>query len=269
MSSALSTLVSFLTRPLILVYPSETVSTVRLILEANLSPLFTTSVPFTFVFSASATPPAPFFTACLLSGVSWSEWTKVFEVQDLHFFVSKESITVAINPSGTPSLSIWAQDIDESTAVPCISKQRLSSRLLDTTRSIKIPSLPACLDPVIEIDSDSDSDSESNASFTFSSSTESLTSMSSVSSSPVMKSSRPLLSSTPPPAPPRYLSRSQRRLTHVAVDDAKKDVTKYMYKGGSTGVMTGGVMLGASVPAPTRRKKSLLLGPDSGNWRRV
>ncbi|KAJ3799750.1 hypothetical protein GGU11DRAFT_776012 [Lentinula aff. detonsa] len=89
----------------------------------------------------------------------------------------------------------------------------------------------------------------------------------------------------------RLLSRSQRRLARIAVDKTKTSVCQYTYQGGQTGVMTGGVMLGKPTlksstlakPAPTdvpstrgpfrrstrKRSETVILGPDTPNWRRI
>jgi len=108
----------------------------------------------------------------------------------------------------------------------------------------------------------------------------------------------------------RHPTPTQRKPTTAspkpAVNKAKSDVTKYMYQGGQTGVITGGVMLGAAASGASKakvnvasapqsqsqpraktnvrgngktapsafqkgqsqRKEKIILGPDSSDWRR-
>ncbi|KAJ3806712.1 hypothetical protein F5876DRAFT_80412 [Lentinula aff. lateritia] len=46
---------------------------------------------------------------------------------------------------------------------------------------------------------------------------------------------------------PSYLSRSQRRLARTVINPSCHDVQNYLYEGGQTGVVSGGVMLGPQV----------------------
>ncbi|PPQ84976.1 hypothetical protein CVT25_010529 [Psilocybe cyanescens] len=50
---------------------------------------------------------------------------------------------------------------------------------------------------------------------------------------------------------PAFVPR-QKRAPQVFVDNKKKDVTKYLYQGGVSTVLTGGVMLGAAAAAPAK-----------------
>ncbi|KAJ7594870.1 hypothetical protein C8J56DRAFT_450809 [Mycena floridula] len=244
-SPALTNLVAFLTRPLLLSYPRTTVLKAQLVLEAGFMSLFPAHQPFKFVFSTQTATPSPFVAACQLSGISWAKWVGLFGGQDIHFFVSERSIKIAINEDGTPSLNIWQA---ESTAV---SRLRQTVESAQSRRSSPAPD---------DEESDSDSDTDSTTSSLFSSA-ESMTSVSSTSSSIkpsiLMKQSCPV---------PRYQPPNQRRLAQQA---SKKPVTNYMYQGGSTGVVTGGVMLsGAKItsPGPKPRTRPALSSSDS--WRR-
>ena len=55
--------------------------------------------------------------------------------------------------------------------------------------------------------------------------------------------------------------------TRVFVDNDKKDITKYLYQGGVSTVLTGGVMLGGSAVAKTRATKST--NSSLNSWRRT
>ncbi|KAJ3833361.1 hypothetical protein EV361DRAFT_302003 [Lentinula raphanica] len=225
------------------------------------------------------------------------------------------------DPIQIPAISKTAQGID----LPLLWKRRNVPR--NTTASleahpISLPTLFPLSSSTMDVDessSDADSDSESINSSCFSevSSAESMTSVSSSSSPITPASDLPYVASAvikkssvyiPPhkltatssavdsdsesiPSH-RLLSRSQRRLARVTVDKSKKSVCQYIYQGGQTGVMTGGVMLGksslktshAGKPAPTgtssglrttnrkdtrKRSGTVLLGPESPNWRRI
>ncbi|KAF5344359.1 hypothetical protein D9758_013257 [Tetrapyrgos nigripes] len=134
-----------------------------------------------------------------------------------------------------------------------------------------------------ESDADGDSDTESTTSSTFSSRSDGVSSVSSVSSSPVdvkpeVKAcsnafGTPFLQAKVPTSVSVFGTRTQRRRdwaspiaanasakaaapaalkakpSPVMINKSKIDVTKYTYQGGQTGVMTGGVMLGGAKPA--------------------
>ncbi|KAF5344360.1 hypothetical protein D9758_013256 [Tetrapyrgos nigripes] len=143
-----------------------------------------------------------------------------------------------------------------------------------------------------ESDADGDSDTESTTSSTFSSRSDGVSSVSSVSSSPVDVKPEvrtcsnafgtPFLQAKVPTSVSVSGTRTQRRRdwaspitaattaspkaaapaalkanpSPVMINKSKIDVTKYTYQGGQTGVMTGGVMLGGA--------KAATRGPASG-----
>lgn len=84
--------------------------------------------------------------------------------------------------------------------------------------------------------------------------TESITSASSTSSD-FLSSTKPRNTTFVPPP------------TRVFVDNDKKDVTKYLYQGGVSTVLTGGVMLGGSAAAKT--KPTNKISPSVNSWRRA
>ena len=57
--------------------------------------------------------------------------------------------------------------------------------------------------------------------------------------------------------------------TRVFVDNEKKDVTKYLYQGGVSTVLTGGVMLGGSATAKNSGAKSTNKISSANPWRRT
>ena len=90
--------------------------------------------------------------------------------------------------------------------------------------------------------------------------TESMTSASSVSSS-----TSDFLSSTKPQDTTPFVPRP----TGVFINHEKKDVTKYLYQGGVSTVLTGGVMLGGSAAAKNRGAKATNKSSSSNSWRRI
>ena len=269
-SPAFSSLAMFLTRPLVLHYPLTAVLNAQLVLEANLSRV---TLPFTFTLSAELSAPQPFAD----TGIPWTQWATIFGDQPLHFSVTEQCVKLSIGQ--LPFFVLWAQSVEESSYVPFISKSKRTAsdvqapRIFSAVKSIKMPSL-SCIDSPVDLDSDTESDSASS-SFSFSSSSsDSMTSVSSRSSSPSSKDSTPLPPSKDSvalpysvPITPRYLPRKQ---PHAVINRTKSDPTRYLYKGGSTNVMTGGVMLGKATPAKADkpRRKTVLLGPESHDWRR-
>ena len=88
--------------------------------------------------------------------------------------------------------------------------------------------------------------------------TESMTSASSTSSD-FLSSTKPRNTTTFVPPP-----------TRVFVDNDKKDVTKYLYQGGVSTVLTGGVMLGGSATAKNPgAKPTNKIPPSANSWRRT
>ncbi|KIM34868.1 hypothetical protein M413DRAFT_434939 [Hebeloma cylindrosporum] len=122
--------------------------------------------------------------------------------------------------------------------------------------------------------------------FSFSDDDESVTSASSISSFDFLDSTKPSITITKPvntfnKNAPAFAPRAPR----VFIDNTKKDVTKYLYQGGISTVLTGGVMLGggatngakaakskaAEVPkyrAPVGGKKFTAATQNATSWRR-
>ena len=93
--------------------------------------------------------------------------------------------------------------------------------------------------------------------------TESMTSASSTSSSK---------SNSPSSTKPRHTATFVPRPARVFIDNDKKNVTKYLYQGGVSTVLTGGVMLGGSASAKNQATKSQSTNKNSSSassWRRT
>ena len=124
-------------------------------------------------------------------------------------------------------------------------------------------SSPEVISPATSRPSSRSSTSSSSMSFF---DTESMTSESSISSDDFLSSTKPGNTTSFVPTPSR-----------VFVDNEKKDVTKYLYQGGVSTVLTGGVMLGGS--SATASNKNLGAKPtttttnkissSANSWRRI
>ncbi|KDR71907.1 hypothetical protein GALMADRAFT_253691 [Galerina marginata CBS 339.88] len=127
--------------------------------------------------------------------------------------------------------------------------------------SVKIPTsfMPSFPSPLSspEPTSSPDSSRPSSRSSTFStysfSSDESATSASSISSFDFLASTKPSTFNRHAPA---FVPR-QFPAARVFIDDTKKEVTKYLYQGGVSTVLTGGVMLGGGL-TPTKAKANAI-----------
>lgn len=65
---------------------------------------------------------------------------------------------------------------------------------------------------------------------------------------------------------PKTLAREEDESSHVVVDTNKKDKVKYLYQGGYTAVVTGGVMLGSGTPSVSKKADGLKNRPLA-SWR--
>lgn len=196
-----------------------------------------------------AHPPRPIYDACLVTGLPWAQWILLLGNQPIHLTITPLHVYAHIS---TRRVALWDADTDLCPSnIPSIARQRPLAKPKPCVRArlpILIPTLLDLSSCEVDADMDCDSDTESTASSScFSSaSDESMTSVSS------KGSSKPR--STP------YLPRQ--------TPTTKRAIATYLYKGGSTVVATGGVMLG---PHATTKKSSprVLLGPDNNDsWRR-
>ncbi|KAK0461833.1 uncharacterized protein EV420DRAFT_132497 [Desarmillaria tabescens] len=240
--NAISSVVSFLTDALIPFCSPITVQKIRFQLMTSLRSVQSLSlIPYVH-------PPRPIYNACLITGLPWAQWMLLLGNQPIHITITPLHVYAHVS---TRMITLWQADADLSpTNIPSVARQRPLAKPKPCVRARLPICVPTLLDlslPEAEADMDCDSDAESTASSScFSSaSDESMTSVSSKGSSK---------------------SRSKPYLPRQA-PIPKRVVTTYLYNGGSTGVATGGVMLG---PRATTKKPSprVLLGPDDDDsWR--
>ncbi|KAJ7465919.1 hypothetical protein FB451DRAFT_1561238 [Mycena latifolia] len=271
-STAIPHVIAFLTRPLLASFPAATVTSAQLILTASFA-----SAPAMATFTlTSAAPPAPILAASLGACVPWAAWFAALagnSTDTVLLFYGPGYVKVRVGDA--PVKDVWSEEregsvvrisrvkavaplLQESTGAR-LRAMLLSARVRNMRREqqaleIRLPSLlPAsctslCSD-TSDSDCDSDCESDSDRSTTSSSSTFSSASAESLTSA---ASSAP---ATPPKAACVALPASNPRGMKTAsprtkpapgpTNLAKKDLTAYLYQGGVTRVMSGGVMLGA------------------------
>ncbi|KAJ7627829.1 hypothetical protein DFH06DRAFT_1480828 [Mycena polygramma] len=271
MSSAIAHVVSFLTRPLAASFPPAAVSSAQLILTASLATLQSA----TFVLNATSTPPAPLFAASIGAVIPWASWLAALGSDDILLFYGPGFVKVRLGSAAVTD--VWSEE-SQGSIVPISRVQAgpsplfqqntgarlramlLSARVRSMRREqaaaepIRIPSLlsSACdaSDSDSESDYASDSDSVSSTSSKFTSySIDSLTSAGSPPTTPAKAApvALPAVAAYRPPfrrAKTATKPAPARTASPAPVDRSKKDTTAYVYQGGVTRVMTGGVMLG-------------------------
>ncbi|KAF7341141.1 hypothetical protein MVEN_01848800 [Mycena venus] len=283
MSSAIAHVVAFLTRPLLSAFPTVAVSSAQLILTASLA-----SVPSaTYTLNATSTP-APLLAASIGAGIPWSSWLSALGSDEILLFYGPGYVKVRLGDAAVTD--VWSEE-HQGSVVPISRVQaqvkvgpspllqqntgaRLRAMLLSArvrsmrrhqaaAEPIRVPSLP--FSPTSDSDSsDSDSDSDycesdsaSSTSSKFTSySNDSLTSAGSPPATPAKSApvALPAVGAYRPPfARAKVAAKPTAPRVAVPMDRSKKDTTAYLYQGGVTRVMTGGVMLGPRHVVPSTR----------------
>ena len=259
--AAISAMISFLTDGLIPSLHPLILHSLRLHLYAYLPMHFTTCTTLRLPFDLPTTI-APH-----------SVWLTALGTSDIMIVISPSSAR-AIFPHGR-EVTLWQadeeEDLKEGGVLPSIARRVTEEKDTPAPQAIRVPTLR----PVSPDSSSSSCSSSCDESEDGYSSEDSMTSVSSVYSvSPAAVETKPL----PTPKPAVYRPRSIPKTTP----------TTYLYQGGKTNVVTGGVMLGGGNKMPSRdkpftpkekpytpptttawRAKRVLLGPESNdNWRR-
>ncbi|KAJ6539840.1 hypothetical protein DFH09DRAFT_1368661 [Mycena vulgaris] len=276
-SSAIPHVIAFLTRPLIAAFAPDAVASAQLILNASLA-----SLPnATFTLTSTTTPPPAIFAASIGAGIPWAAWLNALGGGcDVLLFYGPGYVKVRVGDAQVTD--VWSEatqgsvvPISQIKSVPLLQQSTgarlramlLSARVRSMRRAQQAGELSS---PTSGSDSDaddsasgSDSESDSDCSTTSSKftaySTDSLTS---AASSPPTTPPKATFTALPtvPTAPalyraprptaraplPKSTSRAPKptRAAPAPIDKSKKDLTAYLYQGGVTRVMTGGVMLG-------------------------
>ncbi|KAJ7734081.1 hypothetical protein B0H16DRAFT_1578221 [Mycena metata] len=264
--SAITQLVSFLTRPLMRSHTPATIIPLQNCLQTALS----ASPESTLLLSASCPPPTPIQRACLLTGVRWADWIRLLsEGLDVEVFISEASLAVKVGtlPRRTLFNASVAAPIKSTalalmltpSAMPFASRLRAAAALTCTrTRrgaALHPTRIPTLLSSSWEDDADaSESESDSDSDSDYASDCASESSFTSASSATSVSSSATPSPRTMPTSP-----------WFRSVPAPKADLAQYKYAGGITRVMSGGVMLGRTstvTPALQSRKAA-------ASWRKT
>ncbi|KAJ7032587.1 hypothetical protein C8F04DRAFT_1235345 [Mycena alexandri] len=249
--SAITQLVSFLTRPLMRSHTPATIVS----LQRCLQTAFSTS-PESFLFlSASCPPPTAIQRACLLTNVRWADWIRLLSGGiDVQLFITEASLAVKVGKM--PRRTLWftasvAAPIKSTalalmlvpSAMPFASRLRAAATLTCTRvrrgAALNPTRIPTLLSSSWEDDADSECDSESDSD----------------SGSDVSDSDSSFTSASSATSISTFSSWSSLRCAPVVACNAKTDLAQYNYEGGVTRVMSGGVMLGA---APKVRQSTVV-----------
>jgi len=222
----------FLTRPLALsgTHTTASIQNLQLFLHTTLLTTLalsgfstTPEASVKLVFAPNAPPPIPIHLACLASGIAWPDWFRALSGSAFMLVIEFTMVYVVRTDNGNVGV-IWAAD-------------------------------PSALSKTVEDEiHDSDSESVSNSASSRPSSrgshysTFSFSSHSSASSKTSYSSAQSkgqTVSSNHPPAAPK----SPPKKTISTPPPAATSTTKYLYQGGVSTVLTGGVMLGSSSAA--------------------
>ncbi|KAJ7260649.1 hypothetical protein C8J57DRAFT_1720007 [Mycena rebaudengoi] len=252
-SPAINRLVSFITRPLMSLHTAATMVSLQICLYAALSAIPT---PSSLLLSAQSLPPPQIQTACIATGIHWSDWFHLLSNgKDVELYISASALAVQIGDG--PRMALWtAPAVNACATIPLLKAKSPALKPAGTAFAASLRATLASARArraalISPSDSDSDSsDSESDSDVSDSGS--SFTSHSSTTSVSSLESDVPC--------------------TPIA-DRTKVNV--YMYQGGVTQVMSGGVMLGGA-PRPTQtvctpacRPRTLRSPVSANNWRKT
>ncbi|TRM66899.1 hypothetical protein BD626DRAFT_484136 [Schizophyllum amplum] len=299
--AAISQALTFLTTPLLMVYPATTVLKLQLVLQGNIMTHFMPSVSLTKRGAANAgcpydirmllapnqIPPTPVLAACLAMGVDWPTWAALLGGEALELIITEDCF--ALRVAGQLHI-VWQASVGIAQHT-----RRQPAAAEATTADIQVPALAissAADVDAMEMDCDTMELSISRPSSR--SSTSSHASLSSFASSghesATTAGSAAACSDDEdmPYSPPKDASRRRTRSPSMECDDEpyrpaprraiidnSRTPLAYKYQGGETSVLTGGVMLGrpklftsspkpaAAAPKPTSRTKPA----SDGAWR--
>ncbi|KAH8817627.1 hypothetical protein DL96DRAFT_392560 [Flagelloscypha sp. PMI_526] len=302
--AAITQAINLLTTPLLTTHSVQAIAPLRALLQANLVVILpiTGEIHLNFKLSPYTLPPKPILASCVASGITWAEWSRALGGKPVEVLITNTGVRMTTTVQGRP-VTVFRNAEDAitnpvnvmpatTTNDPFISKVRpdvaiarrliarpTTDRATTATPPLRIPTsglrMPAptsklsqSFSPFDDSDSDSDSDisrpSSRLSTFSFESSSDggsSMTSASSFSSSPVSTKAKSTAFS--------------KVIAPPVINRAHQANMNYLYEGGSTRVMTGGVMLGGAPAAASSNtiKKPIAVatarkGSEAGSWRR-
>ncbi|KAF8344410.1 serine-rich protein [Amanita rubescens] len=308
---SLTEVIAFLTRPLVVFYTPSEIAALEVVLKTTLTAAyFASREPHLFLMlSPESQPPRPILAACIAACVRWADWIVVLGGKELDILVEpsraviryggqdgtiktiwqessvyRPQLRVQVPPSihERPSGSFLRATVDS--AVSRAQGRTKAQELLASNDKEETDEIFALLSNVtgitptptfeqFQIDNpssgsspDSSRPSSRSSNFSFFSLASSTDSMTSCSSTFTRSGDVP---------EPEDADESQ-----VHIDKSKKTVQKYLYQGGISTVLTGGVMLGSAkkgtrderpasgkpLASPFGRQRGTT---SNGNWRRL
>jgi len=157
-SVAVAHAIAYLTRPLILSQSATTIIKLQLILEANLTALFTPSwVPKEplrgsgrrcLTLSPNCLPPRVVYAACLAAGIQWFDWIALLGGREFDFFVDPGRIAVRYGKGGK-LLTIWSDEPTHATnaeSTSMVNEEAIQAQLRDQAAARAKVQISACLE---------------------------------------------------------------------------------------------------------------------------
>ncbi|KJA15382.1 hypothetical protein HYPSUDRAFT_149207 [Hypholoma sublateritium FD-334 SS-4] len=262
----------FLTRPLILAVAPVHVAALQVVLRSTLHAACS-SAPLVLPFTPNRLPPRPVYAAAIGAGVSWADWMALLAPREFALVITPSAVRAEYAGLHPHTVLVWADRTPAPAPAPItklapavrpasveeqVPISKLGRRLQATTRTLA----QQLLDATHDADADELftrlsrshagilSPSPTRAAFTFPPAPAAPRPVFGAFSSPLSarapRTPSPATSSRPSSRSSIFSAGAESLSALVVVDASKKEVTKYLYQGGVSTVLTGGVMLGAA-----------------------
>ncbi|KAL1731511.1 hypothetical protein EV714DRAFT_235997 [Schizophyllum commune] len=274
--TALTHALTFLTTPLLMVYPATTVLKLQLILQGNIlshympafsltKPSKTTACPYDIrlLLAPNQLPPTPILAACIAMGIDWPTWATLLGGEALEIIITEDCF--AFRAAGKLTI-VWQASVGIAKRHTVAARKAVGATA--KPNDIQMPTVTAISSAAdvdaMEMDVDTMAVSISRPS-SRSSTTSSHASLSSFASSGNESATSagsepaPCMSDEDMPYSPPKVAARHRSPSVAAMDvedqpyrpaprrvvvDKTRQPQAYKYQGGETTVLTGGVMLG-------------------------
>ncbi|KAL1660093.1 hypothetical protein GGF50DRAFT_91523 [Schizophyllum commune] len=275
--TALTHALTFLTTPLLMVYPATTVLKLQLILQGNIlshympafsltKPSKTTACPYDIrlLLAPNQLPPTPILAACIAMGIDWPTWATLLGGEALEIIITEDCF--AFRAAGKLTI-VWQASVGIAKRHTVAARKAVGATTAKPN-DIQMPTVTAISSAAdvdaMEMDVDTMAVSISRPS-SRSSTTSSHASLSSFASSGNESATSagseraPCMSDEDMPYSPPKVAARHRSSSVAAMDvedqpyrpaprrvvvDKTRQPQAYKYQGGETTVLTGGVMLG-------------------------
>ncbi|PFH48437.1 hypothetical protein AMATHDRAFT_149857 [Amanita thiersii Skay4041] len=246
--------ICFLTRPLFMLYSPSEVLALQNVLQTTLMTTYLTSRDSTLLLTLSPTSPLPrpLLAACIAANVQWMDWIMLLGNQQIDLLIEPCRVVVRFGGEMGKVTTIW----QELKPTPAFLRATVDSARARASGRTKAQEL-------LEV-TDKEETEEIFA----------------------LLSNLTVTGITPTPARdcfslgqwekgmPVPISASEDEESPIYIDTSKQSMQKYLYQGGVSTVLTGGVMLGPQkrtqqIPPRMRKYQAFSsIANASGNWRR-